>query len=206
MKLAVLYLTVVSEDRLRSVLDTAYVFSSVPLFYSCISYSETMSDFTAIAINFDPLTQRMQGHTAHGDLPFDVPYMSKITDNLWQGGCENGLVLPDFIDHLVSLYPWEAYVVKHKLASNLTWRMHDDVKQGFDQVDDIARWVNACRKSNPVLVHCQAGLNRSALVVARALMLEGMDARNAIELIQTKRSPAYLCNKSFRRWLMSFDR
>jgi protein-tyrosine phosphatase len=50
-------------------------------------------------------------------------------------------------------------------------------------------------------VHCQAGLNRSSLVVGRALMLGGMTADDAIVLIRRKRSPACLSNPSFERWL-----
>jgi len=61
--------------------------------------------------------------------------------------------------------------------------------------------VNACREDGPTLVHCQAGLNRSSLVAARALVLGGMTADDAIALIREKRSPACLCNPAFERWL-----
>ena len=80
--------------------------------------------------------------------------------------------------------------------------MYDSVDQAFDQVDAIARWVNECRAAGATLVHCQAGLNRSSLVVGRALVLEGMTAKSAIELIRSKRSPVCLSNPSFERWLL----
>ncbi len=161
-------------------------------------------DPTRIDIEFDPLRQHMVGVSAHGLMPFDVPFISEITDNLWLGGCEDGLVLPGFIGHLVSLYPWERYTVNHELDSTLEVRMYDSTDQAFDQVDAIASWVNACRQTAPTLVHCQAGLNRSSLVAARALVLGGMTADLAIALIREKRSAACLSNPSFERWLREF--
>jgi len=158
-------------------------------------------DPSRIDIEFDPRRQRMVGVSAHGLLSFDVPFISEITDNLWLGGCEDGLVLPEFIGHLVSLYPWEQYTVTHELDSRLEVRMYDQTDQAMDQVDAIASWVNTCRQTAPTLVHCQAGLNRSSLVAARALVLDGMTADAAITLIREKRSPACLCNPAFERWL-----
>lgn len=163
------------------------------------------ADPTGIKIAFDPVVQRMTGVTAHGFVPFDVPFITEITPGLWQGGCRKGLILPKFIKHLVSLYAWESYKVKHDLATTLSIRMYDAEDQDADAVSDIARWVNACRKSGPVLVHCQAGLNRSSLVTARALMLDGMTADEAIGLLREKRSPACLCNPAFAEWLLAQD-
>jgi protein-tyrosine phosphatase len=112
-------------------------------------------------------------------------------------------VLPRFIRHLVSLYPWEHYTVRHDLGSRLEVRMYDSIDQSFGQLDGIAGWVNVCRTDGPTLVHCQAGLNRSSLVVARALILDGMTARDAIDLVREKRSPVCLCNPSFEKWLLA---
>ncbi len=162
-------------------------------------------DPTRIDIAVDPTRQRMVGVTAHGMHEFDVPFVSEIADNLWLGGCEDGLVLPDFIDHVVSLYPWESYEVRHRLRSRTEVRMLDSVDQGFEQVDELAAWVNECRTTGPVLVHCQAGLNRSSLVAARALMLAGSTADDAIATLRQRRSPACLCNPSFEGWLRALD-
>ena len=114
----------------------------------------------------------MTGITVHGNIPFDVPFVSEIAPNMWQGGCQNGLVLPPFIKHLVSLYPWEAYEIRHEIHSGLAILMYDRIDQEFSRVDAIAAWVNACRDDGPTLVHCQAGLNRSSFVAARALVLD----------------------------------
>jgi protein-tyrosine phosphatase len=161
------------------------------------------ADPTRIDMAVDPQRQRLVGVSAHGLLPFDVPFISEVAPDLWLGGCEDDLVLPRFIRHLVSLYPWEHYTVRHDLGSRLEVRMYDSIDQSFGQVDGIAGWVNVCRTDGPTLVHCQAGLNRSSLVVARALMLDGMTARDAIDLIREKRSPVCLCNPSFEKWLLA---
>lgn len=160
-----------------------------------------MSDPTAINLWNDPLQQRMRGVAIHGDTPFDVPYISEIADNLWQGGCMNDLVLPSHIKHIVSLYRWEQYTIQHEMLSQVEVEMYDSIDQGFAQVEALANWVNVCRKTGPVLIHCQAGLNRSSLVVAWALILDGMKPDDAITLIREKRSPACLCNPAFEEWL-----
>lgn len=162
-------------------------------------------DPTRIDINTDPTTKRMRGTAVHGMTPFDVPYISEIAHNLWQGGCKNGLVLPDHIKHVVSLYPWESYVVQHDLDSKLSVRMYDSEDQVTNQVDVLALWINLCRDSGPVLVHCQAGLNRSSLVVARALYLDGGDSGDFIvQHLRETRSPACLCNPAFEAEVQSW--
>ena len=160
-------------------------------------------DPTAFPIAFNPLQQRMVGVTRLGNKPFDVPFISELDDNLWQGGCQNGLVLPPFVEHIISLYPWERYEVRHNLKSSLSVVMYDSEDQSFAQVDGIAAWVNTCRADGPTLVHCQAGLNRSSLVATRALILGGMGPKAAIRRVRERRSPACLCNPSFEEWLLS---
>lgn len=163
------------------------------------------SDPTKIKIVTDPLKKRMNGRTMIGGHDFDVPFMSEVVPGLWQGGCESGLILPTHINYLVSLYPWERYTINHKMRGELYIRMYDDPTQDTAQVETIARQVNEWRKAGKgnVLVHCQAGLNRSSLIIARALMLDGMTADDAITLIRRQRSPACLSNDGFESYLRS---
>lgn len=171
----------------------------------------SVTDPTRIEIDTDPTSRRMRGVATHGKTPFDVPFVSEIAYNLWQGGCERGLVLPPEIQHVVSLYPWERYRVTHEIDSELYVRMYDAEDQGIEQVDQLARWVNECRDTGPVLVHCQAGLNRSSLVAARALFIgddghpSGADRAAAIvAYLRERRSPAVLCNKAFEGEVLSW--
>lgn len=167
-----------------------------------------MTDPTGIKLTIDPTVQRLTGTTAHGYHPFDVPYISEIVPGLWQGGCTTGLALPHFIDHLVSLYPWERYKTFHELKSELYVRAYDSLDGGPEriQITHLAEWVNHCRDTGNVLVHCQAGLNRSSLVVAVALMEEDPTRRplDVIKLLREQRSPAVLCNPSFEAMVLGW--
>jgi hypothetical protein len=160
-------------------------------------------DPTRIPIEFDPASQRMRGVTRHGGLAFDVPFLSHVEGNLYVGGCQRGLILPHFLVHLVSLYPWESYTVNHELRSRTELTAYDDdLGELEDLMDGLAAWVLVCLRSGPTLVHCQAGLNRSSLVAAYALMKAGRSASEAVELLRDRRSPAVLCNRTFEAWLL----
>lgn len=167
-----------------------------------------LPDHTAIDIEFDPLNKRMSATTVHGNKKFDVPYISQILPGFFQGGCRNMLTLPKNIAHLVSLYPWEAYDVVHDLDSRLEVRMYDSVHDGpsIAKIERIADWVNDCRRQGPTLVHCQAGLNRSGLVAAIALLRDGTDRspESVINLLRTSRSPAVLCNPIFEKMVRDY--
>lgn len=163
------------------------------------------ADPTRIDLDLDPRHQRMSGVARHGNVPFDVPYITQVHDTLWQGGCETGLVLPTQIVHLVSLYPWERYRVNHQLRSELYVRMYDSLDQSMEQVEQIAAWVEACAEDGPTLVHCQAGLNRSGLVAAKVLVRGGFSGGAAIEHLRRQRSPAVLCNPAFEAYLLNGD-
>ena len=159
-------------------------------------------DPTAIDLEVDPRARRISGVTFHGGIPFEIPVISQIEGDLWTGGCQDGLVLPDFFHHLVSLYPWERYEVRHDLTSERTFRMFDATDQDTEDVDEIARLVSDCIDDGPTLVHCQAGLNRSSLVAAATIMQRGCTAEEAIGLLRDRRSPAVLCNEAFEAWLV----
>jgi protein-tyrosine phosphatase len=77
-----------------------------------------------------------------------------------------------------------------------------DVLPDAKVLEDLADWVNEKRALGPTLVHCQAGLNRSALVAGLALIRSGMAPRDAIALLRQKRSSDVLFNKAFERWLL----
>lgn len=168
-----------------------------------------MSDPTAFDIGevglwTDPLTARIYGETSHGRHHINMPYMTEVVPGLWHGGVTSGLILPEFITNVLSLYKWEEYTINHKMGRMLTVEMYDSVDQDTSQVEELAVWVNEARKLGPTLAHCQAGLNRSSLVVAKALLLSGEVANGpeAVELIRSKRSAACLCNPAFEQWVM----
>lgn len=167
----------------------------------------SLFDPTKIHIDFDPMVERMRGVAVHGNTPFDVPYMSEIAHNLWQGGCFDGLVLPDFIVAAFSLYPWESYTIKNPDVPYVALKMYDS-EYGIENIEDMesfADHINYWRGQGPVLVHCQAGLNRSSLLVALALIRgDGYTGEEAIATIREKRCDACLCNKTFERFVRNY--
>lgn len=166
-------------------------------------------DPTAFEIEFDPRAERMRGVAIHGNTPFDVPWISHVHGNLWQGGCTTGLVLPKEIINVVSLYKWEQYTLHDGVQVHEQITAYDsegdDNPGGMtpEQIINIATAVNVLCENGPTLVHCQAGLNRSSLIAAVSLILAGVveSGAEATALLRKQRSPACLCNKSFERWL-----
>ena len=117
-------------------------------------------------------------------------------------GLHQGAATNDF-DAVATLYAW---------ARPADWGT-EELRYGFmdggldlttiRSVVSTAIWVHERWKAgSKVLVRCQAGLNRSGLVTALVLMLEGHTALEAIELLRTRRSPWVLCNNDFVQWLI----
>jgi protein-tyrosine phosphatase len=65
----------------------------------------------------------------------------------------------------------------------------------------VPRVVDALKENKKVLVRCQAGYNRSGLVVALVLLRLGYTADDAIALIREKRSEHALCNELFVEYI-----
>lgn len=167
------------------------------------------SDPTAINVQGDAEHHRIAGTTWHGNIDFDCPAWSFIDKNLWQGGYVEGLRLSQHFSHVISLYPWQRYKAQKRLTTEVYVDMFDDPEQGTEQVDALARLVNICRESGPTLVHCQAGLNRSSLIVARALFLSDDPAFQTgdqiVDYLRAARSPAVLCNPAFEEEVRSWN-
>jgi protein-tyrosine phosphatase len=163
-------------------------------------------DPTAINMQGDAENHRITGTTYHGNIDFDIPAWSFIDKNLWQGGYVAGLRLPAHFKHVISLYPWEEYKTVGRLMTYVKLYMFDSDDQGMEQVDALARLVNVCRETGPTLVHCQAGLNRSSLVVARALFLQGeQDGDDIVDYLRIARgTDAVLCNEAFEEEVRSW--
>jgi hypothetical protein len=71
-----------------------------------------------------------------------------------------------------------------------------------DAVREAARVVaERVRAGRRVLVHCWAGLNRSGVVAARALMFMGVPVDEAIAAVRAARGDVALFNRAFVRWL-----
>lgn len=153
----------------------------------------------------DPFHRYISGVAYHGNTPFEVPFISHIEGNLYQGGTTTGLVLPERFRHLFTMYPWETYTIRDGHDVQVHEHAMYDSEDGADrdQVVEIAERVVEAMADGPTLVVCQAGLNRSGLIAGAALVLQGWEPQEAVALLRSQRSPAVLCNKSFEALLFS---
>jgi len=112
------------------------------------------------------------------------------------------------MDVIVDLEDWEwAWVPPVPLGClYISFPMDDG-----DNVDPTVRQLAAMiallvTSRRRVLVHCTEGLNRSGVVVARALMEMGRTPNDAIDLVRRQRGPSAdgfsaLGNEAFVEWL-----
>ena len=138
----------------------------------------------------------------------------EILPGLWQGGTEDDDVVgrPKPAGHYGRCHPFDLVVTLYADAQPVPWEV-EELRFGFPDssltpraieravalsAHAHSRWQSGAR----VLVRCQAGVNRSGLVMALTLMRHGLSAVDAIGLIRERRGPAALSNRHFVRWLV----
>jgi len=139
---------------------------------------------------------------------------SMIAPNLFQGGTDdldvihlaqtNNRPRTDLpFDAIVTMYAWARpadwkiqefrYGVPDASITDIDLdRLRQAVEFGYD------RW----KQGDRVLVRCQAGLNRSGLVLALILIKDGIAPQEAINCIRDGRGPDALFNENFHAWLL----
>lgn len=162
------------------------------------------------AVAVDWRDRRMVGNVAalyHKGLPsyFEADLISHVEGNLWQGGCVQDTKLDDDFVGVVSLYPWEQYTLGPDTERLEIKMLDSSTGIDWDDLDTASNKVLEFMEKGKTLVHCQAGLNRSGLVAAVALMKMGRTAEEAITLLRDSRSPMVLCNDTFVDQLMQLD-
>lgn len=142
---------------------------------------------------------------------------SEILPGLWQGGTDDNdwmeakvygkpFIDPTDFDTVVTLFA-DARPVGW-FVRELRYGFWDHDMRDFDPTDlfDLVKLAHAdWKRGKQVLVRCQAGWNRSGLVMALILIREGYKPEHAIELIRARRSSFALCNRDFARWLMKVN-
>jgi Dual specificity phosphatase, catalytic domain len=133
----------------------------------------------------------------------DVPVLTEVEPGLWFGGAPEPRP-PEGFDFIVNLVAaWARYDPNGIECVNVAVEDGEVTAEVAKQFGDLAHEVNRRRDlGQTILVHCQVGLNRSATVVALALMLRGMAASDAIRLLREKRHRLVICNPHFERWLL----
>ena len=150
----------------------------------------------------DLTTYYIEGFTRKEGLTFSLPLYSHIDGNLWMGGCPIETA-PEEFEFLVCLDPWKPYKINQHQIYIKEWLNDSSEIPDETKLYALAECVNRYRSHGVTLVHCQAGLNRSGLVIALAMIESGTEPIDAIAMLRNKRSPEVLCNKAFERWLLT---
>jgi len=142
---------------------------------------------------------------------------SEVLPNLYQGGTDD-LDIMDYsrtnkpfitqknFDTVITLYAAARPV--DWFVKEIRYGVWDGTMSDFSGEDifDLVKVAHEdWKRGKKVLIRCQAGWNRSGLIMALVLMREGYTAQESISLIREKRSPYALCNKHFERFLLNED-
>lgn len=147
----------------------------------------------------------------------DTELYSEILEGLYMGGTADD----DVVDvakplrNLGEVQEFDSVVTCYSWAQPMSWYVHENRfgfadgpmdDKTFAKVDELATWLHSEWKAGKrCLSRCQAGLNRSGILVARILMKDGYSADEAINLIRKKRSPHALFNQDFVRKLQELN-
>jgi hypothetical protein len=154
------------------------------------------------------------------NINWDFPLWSEILPGLFLGGTDDDDTIEDAtdvhaprnitkkdFDTVVTLYAWATPV--DWFVQELRYGFYDDALHGnadYALLHEAAEFAYASWKSGKkVLIRCQAGINRSSLVMGLALMMDGYPAAAAIKLMRVKRSNAVLLNEDFVDYLHAKD-
>jgi hypothetical protein len=145
-------------------------------------------------------------------LPHDWPdpAPTEILPGLWQGGTSESSHLgqPTKPNHYRGERPFDLIVTLYSDAQPAPWGV-EEIRYGFldgelaphdrERIERIAaRVAESWRDGGRVLVRCQAGVNRSGLVVAMAMVKLGWSAEDAVARARVLRSGRVLSNRHFR--------
>jgi hypothetical protein len=121
-------------------------------------------------------------------------------------GMPDATVTKEHFDTVVTLYAWAKpadWFVKELRLGILDGDLSDF---DWDEMRNLVLTAHGDWKAGKrVLIRCQAGINRSSLVMALVLIREGFSAKRAIELMRQKRGQAVLANRHFVEWLNDLD-
>jgi len=154
---------------------------------------------------------------SHGSMLADYnaqALWNEVLPNLWQGGTDafdevgrgnnrNRVTNRDF-DSVYTMCSMSNPVMNGVLEVRKTIR--DGDMSDFSPEGDLYRLVVMAhadwKDGKRVLIRCQAGWNRSGLLMALVLIRDGHTAADAIDLIRKKRSRHALSNFTFANWLL----
>lgn len=154
-----------------------------------------------------PCEVRGTGGFVEWDDVKDLEPWSRVGSGLWVGGSLMKQPRAEDFDLVVTMSR-RAQPCGPELHE-VTAFIPDTVVERPDLVNGLAHFIDMKAKRGGgyrVLIRCQLGLNRSALIAALVLMNRGWVAEEAIADIRRLRSPLALCNPEFVRYLLEWER
>jgi hypothetical protein len=140
---------------------------------------------------------------------------SELLPGLWQGGTDDDDIYDQLATPAITKKSFDFVITAYAWANPVDWFVkeirfgfYDSDMADFDPNDlhGIVRMAHEeWKRGQRVLIRCQAGMNRSGLIMALVLIREGYTAQEAIDLIRAKRSKHALFNGRFEKWLKEVD-
>lgn len=147
----------------------------------------------------------------YGQRFYREPLWSEVLEGLWQGGTADHDIDAQLRKPMITKKDFDTVITLYGYANPVDWFVRevrygvwDSNMKDFDVAElfDIVKLAHSdWKRGKKVLIRCQAGWNRSGLVMALVLIREGMAPEDAISLIRKKRSPQALCNNTFVQFL-----
>jgi hypothetical protein len=122
---------------------------------------------------------------------------TEIVEGVWQSGHPRPGERWDAVIDLDGDQP-----LLEDVALYVRWPIVDGPVPEYAPLVALADLVADLRRAGKrMLIHCAGGMNRSGLLVAAALVRDGMSAQDAIDLIRARR-PGALSNRQFVQHLL----
>ena len=135
---------------------------------------------------------------------FPIEPYSEVTPGLFQASADlSPAEMLSMFDVLVDVGGWDRWIGE----PDPRYRFYPLDDGPFIPDEDMIHTVGESiaaqvRDGKHVAVNCMAGVNRSGLLVGRALVELGYTPQEAIELVRVARGPMALSNKRFVRFLL----
>lgn len=168
---------------------------------------------------FETLSEEQLNNLYHPEVPrgfdYENPVWSEVLPGLWQGGTLDRDVVGNANDAYITAKNFDTVITMYQHANPVDWFVREfryciyDFDMDHFPVDELFDVVKIAhqdwKRGKRVLVRCQAGLNRSGLVMALVLIRDGYSAYDAINLQRNARSNYVLFNKKFVEFLLGLN-
>lgn len=129
--------------------------------------------------------------------------LDEILPDLWIGGHPKEVSEFKYIFCLVSKCAYQ--VASHQTVTIAPFEDVTGLEIPSNFLHDLADQVLKCHQRGKTLVHCEHGLNRSALVIGLVLVKLGYTPTDAVAHLKAVRYFDALNNRTFNDWLMKQD-